>query len=902
MAQPAFIQEWDPATGKFVVGMMPDVFFVDDDGSNLVGSVVAAAQPSRSIPARAGVHPGFAPGPTPADRRLSKEGKEKLRQCVHLATSIEELEEIETALNSGYFSETLAAKFGLTTSDFEPATAQFGPPAAAPSAIGPPCVRHVDLGGGWVRAVPEEKPPEPPIGAYGLTPSGFFKVIDAVEAATEMQRLDALDKALKKGDMVRLREILGLLDEDVRSDFVAAAARKGDVDAETDASDSDDEEDYDPFTYDPYGDAKVAATASGRVDDPVPVEPSPAAESSISPEAAEEVEVATAGIAALAPDAEILAELAAAAPDASPPPPACKQAVDGGKVPEGLDAAAVALPPPLPPAATQAVPEELHATAAAPSPPPVARQVVDDAQILAELGAAASAVPTRVPTQAAAENGVPAQVDAGAAPSPALVRARPRKRKRSSKADHAFARSMLRTFMGDYEESEQESDEESTSGSETQGEHEPQEAEPLKPLAWPLELAWLSSRTMGHPDFRPLPRSECSRCAGQWPPHKAGAAKSQRTPPVSFAALSVSLVYVGDASTGFDPRRPGRIAAVDEQGGVLLDVVIRPQAPLLDCRTHLTGLTPQCLEAESAVDLDTACGRLMALLSPDTLLAGYRVVHELQALGVWHGALIDVALLYGVESRKSQQYHSLRFMAEQVLREDLGPGDDDPNDAVERARLTMRLVHHEARHQVPTPPFPPREPGGCEFLVRHIPRSWGASAAATLQPLMPGARLSAAVRWLLNDDDPTDWRGEARWAFHSKGLCDAAFAALPGLTDVHVSWQDQPGALPLGTFLSEQALIMAFSAFGVVISARVPRKPMTKEPQSFAFISFLEEEDAKRVAKRPVVEAQITPEWKLNLRPRLAKYSSDVDKRVGVRVSVGPTAEWEFDWVHVCRR
>lgn len=373
---------------------------------------------------------------------------------------------------------------------------------------------------------------------------------------------------------------------------------------------------------------------------------------------------------------------------------------------------------------------------------------------------------------------------------------------------------------------------------------------------------------------------------------------------MAFAALSVSLVYVGDASSGFNARYPGRIAAVDERGVALLDLFIRPQAPLLDCRTHLTGLTPEHLLAESAVDLDTACNRLTSFLRPDTLLAGYKVVSELQALGMWHWALIDVALLFGAEAAQSPHCHSLRYLAEQLLREDMGPGEDEPGDALGRARLTMRLVQHEANQPTPTPPFAPRAPSGCEFVVRHIPHSWGATAAATLQRLMPAARLGGAVRWLLSDDDATDWRGEAQWTFRTKADCDAAFDALPGLTDVSVKWQDPPDAPSLGAFVSEQALTQAFSEFGVVISARVPRHTITKEPQNHAYISFLEAADAQRVAMQPVVEVRITPEWKLALRPQLVRDRHAMEKRLGVRVPAAPGAEgadWEFDWIQVCR-
>merc|ERR1712060_159927 len=106
-----------------------------------------------------------------------------------------------------------------------------------------------------------------------------------------------------------------------------------------------------------------------------------------------------------------------------------------------------------------------------------------------------------------------------------------------------------------------------------------------------------------------------------------------------------------------------------------------------------------------------------------------------------------------------------------------------------------------------------------------------------------------------------------------------------------------------GAFFTEQSLIEAFSSFGVVVAARIPRKPVTREPQSFAFISFVEKEDAERVASKQEVEVEITPTWKVPLRPRVARYGHTTDKRVAVRADPACDDEWApFDWIHVTKR
>jgi hypothetical protein len=81
------IYEYDPATGQTVASELPDDFFT--------------AAPE-----------------APAHRQLNGQGKEKLRQCVCTVSSLEELADIETAIDAGHINDQLAAKLGLTDVDF----------------------------------------------------------------------------------------------------------------------------------------------------------------------------------------------------------------------------------------------------------------------------------------------------------------------------------------------------------------------------------------------------------------------------------------------------------------------------------------------------------------------------------------------------------------------------------------------------------------------------------------------------------------------------------------------------------------------------------------------------------------------------------------------------------------
>eukprot|EP00930_Biecheleria_cincta_P003984 TRINITY_DN104890_c0_g1_i1.p1 TRINITY_DN104890_c0_g1~~TRINITY_DN104890_c0_g1_i1.p1 ORF type:complete len:751 (-),score=162.65 TRINITY_DN104890_c0_g1_i1:32-2284(-) len=417
-------------------------------------------------------------------------------------------------------------------------------------------------------------------------------------------------------------------------------------------------------------------------------------------------------------------------------------------------------------------------------------------------------------------------------------------------------------------------------------------------IAWPMAWVSLMSRTQQHPDFRAPTLTAETKWAEE-------AGDMDEVP--SMLAIATSLVYVGDAAHGYDPRYLGRLVAVDQEGNSLLDLHVRPQAKLLDCRTHITGIKSESLEASAgAQDLQEVRAALLKLLRPRTILIGHRLAVDLEALKLWHGPVVDLALVFPVDSRKRFQYHPLRYLAERVLLMATASeetAEPEPQDALEAARLAMRLARHEAAEKTPTPSFPPREGSDRKLVVRHIPGSWGKFAAQRLCDYIPrlGNSGQVSVRWLLSETDPTEWRGEAFLFFEDSNARDAVFTAAAGLTDVHVQWEDAPDAPPLGALLTEQALVEAFSSFGMVVCARIPRRPITQEPQSFAFISFLDAQDAQRVARKQGVEVAITPTWNLELKARLAKFGGTTDKRVAVKAGAGDEDDVGFDWIHLSK-
>ncbi|CAK9069862.1 unnamed protein product [Durusdinium trenchii] len=138
--------------------------------------------------------------------QLNQVGKAKVRRAVKQAASLDDLAEIEQALDSGRISDALASRLKLGPEDF---------------------------------VARSEEPAELPLGAQVLTPGGLEKVRTFIQHATDMEKLAEVDKALQAGDVYRLQVMLNLQPQDIR--------RPGEEEKEKE------DEDYDPFATAPAG-------------------------------------------------------------------------------------------------------------------------------------------------------------------------------------------------------------------------------------------------------------------------------------------------------------------------------------------------------------------------------------------------------------------------------------------------------------------------------------------------------------------------------------------------------------------------------------------------------------------------------------------------------------------------
>jgi RNA exonuclease 4 len=102
-----------------------------------------------------------------------------------------------------------------------------------------------------------------------------------------------------------------------------------------------------------------------------------------------------------------------------------------------------------------------------------------------------------------------------------------------------------------------------------------------------------------------------------------------------FVAMDCEMVGVGKDGL---KSAVARVTCVDYHHNILLDLFVKPDQPVTDYRTHVSGITPQHLEAEDALDLETARSRVTQLLTrtENILLVGHALKNDLSLLKIQH--------------------------------------------------------------------------------------------------------------------------------------------------------------------------------------------------------------------------------------------------------------------------
>ncbi|XP_056852066.1 small RNA degrading nuclease 2 [Raphanus sativus] len=89
-----------------------------------------------------------------------------------------------------------------------------------------------------------------------------------------------------------------------------------------------------------------------------------------------------------------------------------------------------------------------------------------------------------------------------------------------------------------------------------------------------------------------------------------------------------------------------RVAAVDRNLKVILDVLVKPNEPVINFRTSITGLDCFALHLSNATPLSDIQEKLLELFPTETIMVGHLLNKDLKALKMDHARVIDTSLLF----------------------------------------------------------------------------------------------------------------------------------------------------------------------------------------------------------------------------------------------------------------
>ncbi|WEW58639.1 hypothetical protein PRK78_004107 [Emydomyces testavorans] len=132
-----------------------------------------------------------------------------------------------------------------------------------------------------------------------------------------------------------------------------------------------------------------------------------------------------------------------------------------------------------------------------------------------------------------------------------------------------------------------------------------------------------------------------------------------------------------------------RISLVGWDGEVVLDELVKPERPVIDYLTQYSGMTKEKLDPVTTTLFDIQ-KRLLAILTPRSILVGHSLNADLAAIKLTHPFIIDTAIIYphprGSPLRSSLKWLAQKYLGREIQKSQMG------HDSIEDAKTVLDLV------------------------------------------------------------------------------------------------------------------------------------------------------------------------------------------------------------------
>ncbi|XP_024013811.1 small RNA degrading nuclease 1 [Eutrema salsugineum] len=146
-----------------------------------------------------------------------------------------------------------------------------------------------------------------------------------------------------------------------------------------------------------------------------------------------------------------------------------------------------------------------------------------------------------------------------------------------------------------------------------------------------------------------------------------------------------------------------RVGIVDRDLKVILDEFVKPEKPVVDYRTDITGITADDMEKAtlSVADIQET---LQPYLSEGTILVGHSLNKDLEVLKIDHPKVIDTALVFKYANARKPRRVSLNNLCKSILGYEVrkaGVSHDCVNDAAAAMKLALAVIEKRANTTIP---------------------------------------------------------------------------------------------------------------------------------------------------------------------------------------------------------
>jgi hypothetical protein len=127
----------------------------------------------------------------------------------------------------------------------------------------------------------------------------------------------------------------------------------------------------------------------------------------------------------------------------------------------------------------------------------------------------------------------------------------------------------------------------------------------------------------------------------------------EKMPSISFVAMDCEMVGIGRQGINSMLARCSLVTIIDDESkidgendedfkpriNVLYDVYVKPTKHITDYRTEYSGITPEHLESDDAVNYEVCRSKIISLLKPTedkiVVLVGHALKNDFEVLGYW---------------------------------------------------------------------------------------------------------------------------------------------------------------------------------------------------------------------------------------------------------------------------